>query len=258
MLTDVVLNPFGADVAELVDGAVVAEEAGISAVWVTDHFSGAVVGAPWSRDPFVCLGAIAQATERIGLGLLVANMVNRHPAQLASAVASLQSLAPQRVMLGVGSGAAPGSRFAAEHDAIGRALDDAETRQRRLVDYVGALRAIWAGEASFPADAIGFDGLSAVTDGVPAPPIIVGGSAWTTIELATRIADGVNIRRTHALAEQLELLAGIDLPSGFEISVLDDRTDPLDPGRLREAGVGRRIVTVSVPFGPDSIGLSSS
>lgn len=248
MLTDVVVDPFGADVGEMVDVAGVAERSGISAVWVTDHFSGAVVGAPWSRDPFVCLGAMAAATARIGLGVLVANIVNRHPAQLASAVDSLQSLAPGRVHLGVGSGAAPGSRFAVEHEAIGRTLDDPATRRQRLVDYIGALRAIWAGERSFAAQAVGFDGLTGVVDGTDAPPVIVGGSAWSTIEVATQFADGVNIRRTAELTDQLERLAATDTIPGFEISVLDDRDDLLDPEVLRQAGVHRRIVTVSPPF----------
>lgn len=192
----------------MVEVAVLAEECGFSAVWVNDHFSGAVVGAPWSRDPCICLGAFAVATDDIGLGLLVANIVNRHPAQLASAVNSLQSLAPGRLTLGVGSGAAPGSRFAVEHEAIGRELGDVA--------------------------------------------LVVGASAWPTIEVATRIADGVNIRRTNELASVLRRLARSDAGPRFEVSVLDD-VDPDHPlggeyDDLVEAGVERRVLTVSAPF----------
>ena len=118
---------------------------------MTDHFSGAVDGAPWSRDPFVTLGAMAAVTERIELGLLVANMVNRHPVQLVSAFNSLQSIAPGRVRLGLGSGAAPGSRFAVEHEAIGRDLGRDRRRSTRsaLRDQIRAVRAIYAGAESF-------------------------------------------------------------------------------------------------------------
>jgi len=252
MLHDLVINPFGASVPAMVDVAVAADEFGFSRVWVTDHFSGAVVGAPWSRDPFVCLGAIAAATRRVGLGLLVANIVNRHPAQLASAVNSLQSLAPGRVMLGVGSGAAPNSRFAVEHDAVGHRLDDLEVRRRHLVDYVSALRAIWAGTPDHDSVAAGFSGLTAVTDGAPEPSIIVGASMWPTIEVATLVADGVNIRRTQRLGTLLARLADLDLDPEFEVSVLDD-LDPDHPlggeyDDLIEAAVDRRILTASAPF----------
>jgi alkanesulfonate monooxygenase SsuD/methylene tetrahydromethanopterin reductase-like flavin-dependent oxidoreductase (luciferase family) len=193
--------------------------------------------------------------------VLVANIVNRHPAQLASAVNSLQSLAPGRVVLGVGSGAAPGSRFAVEHDAIGTELADTASRRRHLRDYIGALRAIWAGSPAYDAAAgTAFDGLTAVVDGAAVPRIIVGASAWPTIELAAEVADGVNVRCTPALPEQLRRLAALGLPDDFEISVLDDLSrrpsvapvlaDASRPGNW--VGVRRRIVTVRVAPGADA------
>ena len=91
VLVDLAIYSFDAHVPDMVDVACAAEDLGYSAVWVTDHFSGTVVGAGHTRDPFVSLGAIAASTHDIDLGLLVANVVNRHPAQLASAVNSLQS-----------------------------------------------------------------------------------------------------------------------------------------------------------------------
>lgn len=227
----------------------VADGAGFGALWVTDHFSGAVVDAPWSRDPFVCLGALAAATERVDVGLLVGNINSRHPVQFASAANSLQSLAPGRVRMGVGSGAAPGSRFAVEFDMIGARLGDTRARRRRLREYIGALRAIWAGDERHAAETAGFTGLRGVVDRAVMPQLIVGASAWPTIEVAVELADGVNIRRTAALDEQLALLADADLPDGFEISVLEPYAadDPFGhrADELRAAGVHRRIVTVS-------------
>lgn len=248
MLTDLVVNPFGAHVPDMVDIARAADDRGIGAIWVTDHFSGAVVDAPWSRDPFACLGAFAAATERVDIGLLVANVTNRHPVQLASAVNTIQSLAPGRVRLGVGSGAAPGSRFAAEHEMIGKELPDADGRRVLLRDSVAALRAVWEGVESLVADAVGFAGASAITDGASMPHLVVGASAWATIEVAIDVADGVNIRRTAQLPDQLARLARADLPDGFEVSVLDfydpntGLGDP--PDELVDAGVDRHIVTV--------------
>ena len=237
MLTDLVINPFGAHLADMLAVARAADAADIGAVWVTDHFSGNVVDAPWSRDPFVCLGAIAAVTEHVDLGLLVANVTNRHAVQLASGVNSLQSLAPGRVRLGVGSGAAPDSRFSLEHDMVGKTLGDPATRLAMLNDTIGQLRRIWRA-----------DGYSAVTDGAPMPSVIVGASSWATIEVASELADGVNIRRTARLPDQLERLAVADLPDGFEVSVLDFFAPGDDlgvsPSDLVEAGVDRHIVTM--------------
>lgn len=253
MLVDLAINPFGADVGDMVQAAVLAESLGVDAVWSTDHFSGSVVSKPWSRDPFVCLGAMAAVTGRVGIGLLVANVVNRHPAQLASAVNSLQSLAPGRVLLGVGSGAAPGSRFACEHDAIGTVLADADERRRKLVDSIGALRAIWAGESTFAAAGVGFADLDGVVDGAPCPPIIVGASAWATIAAAVGVADGVNIRATARTGELLQRLAAVR-PVDFEVSVLGWlHDDELDVSALVASGCDRLILGVSAPFDHDAI-----
>jgi alkanesulfonate monooxygenase SsuD/methylene tetrahydromethanopterin reductase-like flavin-dependent oxidoreductase (luciferase family) len=249
MDTDFVLNPFGAELSDLVAIARAADATSVGAVWVNDHFSGEMVGSPWSRDPFVCLGAIGAVTERVDIGILVANVTNRHPVQLASAVNSLQSLAPDRVRLGVGSGAAPGSRFASEHDMLVKPLRTTEERVRLLRESIASLKDIWANEPSNPSTSVGFTGLSAVVDGSVKPRLTVGASAWSTIEVAIDLADGVNIRRTSRLHEQLERLHAAELPAGFEVSVLDMREPgiPLGvvPRDLLDAGVDRYIVTVS-------------
>ncbi|MGB3734533.1 MAG: LLM class flavin-dependent oxidoreductase [Ilumatobacter sp.] len=257
MLIDLAINPFDASVPDMLTLARAAESGDVGCVWVADHFSGAVVGRSWSRDPFVCLGAIAAVTDRTEIGVLVANVVNRHPAQLASAANSLQSLAPGRVRLGMGSGAAPGSRFASEHEAIGTELGDVAVRRRRLVDSIAAVRSIWAGDAAFMADAtvpgVGFSDLSAVVDESPCPPLIVGASAWPTVEVALELADGVNLRRTGALPELLRRIEE-QRHDGFEISVLDWYDDVAEhPGRIDEyaaVGVDRLVLGISPPHDP--------
>ena len=253
MLIDLAINAFGADVPDMLEAASLAEETGYACLWVTDHFSGAVVGRDWTRDPFVCLGAMAAVTERIELGVLVANVVNRHPAQLASAVNSLQSFAPGRIRLGVGSGAAPGSRFAVEHEAIGRSLGTAGERRRVLIDSIGALRAIWRGDEAFDAPEVGFDGLRGVVDGARRPPIVVGASAWETVEVALAHADGVNLRVTGSLDGHLTRLRA-ERPAGFEVSVLDGMVAPrADRSALSTGGCDRLILGISTPFDRSTI-----
>jgi alkanesulfonate monooxygenase SsuD/methylene tetrahydromethanopterin reductase-like flavin-dependent oxidoreductase (luciferase family) len=247
MIFDVLANLFGADTPALMRFARAIDSTDIGALWVTDHFSGAVADKPFSRDPFVALGALASATERVDLGLLVANINNRHPVQLASAINSLQSLAPGRIRLGMGSGAAPGSRFAAEHDAIGTVLMDTEMRRQHLRDQIRAIRAIWRGDPGFTSPTLQFAGLTAVVDGHPVPSIVVGASAWATIEVAVEEADGVNIRLGPSVPDYVRRVREL-VPSTFEVSVLTQRST-LERERIAElaaAGVDR-LIFVSPP-----------
>jgi alkanesulfonate monooxygenase SsuD/methylene tetrahydromethanopterin reductase-like flavin-dependent oxidoreductase (luciferase family) len=251
VLTDLVLVPFGAAVDELVTAAQVADRGGFDSVWMYDHFSGLVQNAPWSRDPFVTLGAIAATTERINVGVLVANVANRHPAQLACAVNSLQSLAPGRAVLGIGAGSAARSEWSAESAAIGRVVADAATRRDVLAESIVAVRAIWAGE--------GFSGKHfqvapdmAVSDGAALPPIIVGASSRETIAVACDHADGVNLLPGTDLAGRVRFARSRAARDPFEVSafVALDVEHPLggDPAPFAELGIERRTLYVAAPF----------
>lgn len=191
---DVVLSPFGGDSGAILRAAIAAEAGGADGVWIFDHISSlaspSAAGQGASRDPFVLLGAIAARTEHVRLGVLVANIHNRHPVQLALAVDTLSGLAPGRVVCGVGAGAGPGSPFAREDHALGRTPRPAAERRERLREYLMSLHAIWEG-----GDAVGHyatHGMRGVVSG-PRPPIIVGGGATATLTLAADLADGVNI-----------------------------------------------------------------
>ncbi|MBU8827697.1 LLM class flavin-dependent oxidoreductase [Mycolicibacterium goodii] len=56
------------------------------------------------REPWVALGAIATATTSVRIGPWVTNPLTRHPAVTAAAMATLDDLAPGRVILGIGTG----------------------------------------------------------------------------------------------------------------------------------------------------------
>lgn len=256
MKTDLVLDPRGADVSEMVAAARVADAGSWDTVWTYDHFSGLISAAPWSRDPFVVLGAIAAVTRRVHLGVLVANVVNRHPAQLACAVNSLQSLAPGRIRCGVGAGSARGGKFAREHTAIRRPLEPPAVRRAVLAESIAALRALWDAD-EFDGEHVHVDASMAVIDGAPIPPIIVGGSSTATIDVACTHADGINLLPCADLAERVAM-ARARRPDGFDIGVFDrlDVDHPLggDPERLAELGVDRRTLWVAAPYPVDAIG----
>ena len=257
MKTDLVLAPFGASAGELVAAAQAADAGGFDTVWTYDHFSGLVQGAPWSRDPFVTLTAIAATTERINVGVLVANVANRHPAQLACAVNSLQSLAPGRVLLGVGAGTAASSEWSSEAAAIGRPIAPAATRRAVLAETIGALRAIWVGDP-FAGEHVQVAASIAVTDGAPVPPIIVGAASHPTIRVGCEHADGVNLLPEGNLAERVAFARANALRDPFEVSAfvaLDvDHPTGGEPTELERLGIDRRTLYVGAPFPIDAIG----
>lgn len=246
MLTDLVLEPFGAATADLlaVARAADAEGSGIDGVWVYDHFTAMMSTADWSRDPMTLLGALATTTERITIGPLVANIYNRHVVQLASAINTVQDLAGERVLLGIGSGAAPGSKFAAEHEAIGTALQPAADRRRALSTAIADLRAVWANNRLGAA--------TSIVDGRRAPPIIVGASGEQTVRVAAEHADGVNIRASDRLEELIAVARTHAVRDHFETSVIEHyqpgiaTPDRLD--RYRELGVDRCVLALSAPY----------
>ena len=73
-----------------------AEKLGYDHVWITDHFN--------NRNVYVTLTLIANYTERIKLGPGVTNPYLVHPVMTAQAVASLNEIAPGRVVCGIGAG----------------------------------------------------------------------------------------------------------------------------------------------------------
>jgi coenzyme F420-dependent glucose-6-phosphate dehydrogenase len=92
--------------AELLEYAVLAEEAGFDSINVSDHFH------PWSEKGEACfawtwLGAATAKTRKITLGTGVTCPILRyHPAIISQAAATVACLAPNRCFLGVGTGEA--------------------------------------------------------------------------------------------------------------------------------------------------------
>ncbi len=73
-----------------------AERLGYDSIWITDHFN--------NRNVYVSLAVIANYTEQIRLGPGVTNPYLVHPVMTAQSVASLNEVAPGRVICGIGAG----------------------------------------------------------------------------------------------------------------------------------------------------------
>lgn len=77
--------------------AKLAEELGFSHVWTSDT-------QMMAGDPYVCLALMAQQTTRIRLGTGVSVVGTRIPPVTANSIATINQLAPGRVILGIGAG----------------------------------------------------------------------------------------------------------------------------------------------------------
>ena len=148
-----------------------AEELGVDTCWVVDSQLA-------MRDAFVLLAILARETESIALGPGVTNLVTRHETVVANAVATLASVAPGRILLGLGAGDSAVfsiGRKPQRVDDLRRGID----RLRRLLageDVEGRARPLH---------------LSSAPD--PPPPIHVAASQPRMLELAGAVADGVII-----------------------------------------------------------------
>ncbi|MGH2825075.1 MAG: LLM class flavin-dependent oxidoreductase, partial [Thermoleophilaceae bacterium] len=117
--------PPAAPVAELIDVAVEAERLGYRWLWVNDE--------RLERDPFTVLAAVADRTERIRLGPGVTNPYSRHPALLATAIATLDELSGGRAVLGLGAGGTNHRALAIDRTAPAAALREAIELIRALL-----------------------------------------------------------------------------------------------------------------------------
>jgi 5,10-methylenetetrahydromethanopterin reductase len=87
----------GVPAPQVIDNARLAERLGYDVFWVTDsHLV--------QREAMVMLSAIAVSTSRITIGPGVSHLAGRHFSVIASAMATLDDLAPGRIRLGIGVG----------------------------------------------------------------------------------------------------------------------------------------------------------
>jgi alkanesulfonate monooxygenase SsuD/methylene tetrahydromethanopterin reductase-like flavin-dependent oxidoreductase (luciferase family) len=82
-----------------------AEDAGLGALFRSDHYRSIVRGEPaGSLDAWATLAALATCTERIRLGTMVSPVTFRHPAVLAKNAVTVDHVSHGRVELGIGAG----------------------------------------------------------------------------------------------------------------------------------------------------------
>ena len=156
------------DVDQAVRLARAAEGAGAQWIGVADAF--------WWRDVWMLLGEVASATQRIELGPAMTNPYLRHRFHTASALATLQEMAPGRAFCGIAAG---GSELTA---AAGVTRRDAAVRVTELVAFLREVA------ASGTLDAASGRGLDVDFDPVP---ILIAGRGDEMLRTAGAMADRV-------------------------------------------------------------------
>jgi G6PDH family F420-dependent oxidoreductase len=171
----------------LVENACAAEEAGFDFVAISDHF------APWlevqGHSPFAwsVLGAIAQATTRVGICTAVTCPSGRyHPAIVAQAAATVALLAEGRFTLGLGSG-----ERLNEH-VTGEVWPSVGVRQRIFAEAVEVIRLLLEGRERY-FDGEFFDLEDARLFDLPEnpPPLAIAAGGPQAAALAAEKADGL-------------------------------------------------------------------
>ena len=172
---------------ELLDLAILAEGSGFDSVFISDHFQ------PWRHTgghaPFSLswLGALGARTTRIVIGTSVLTPTYRyHPAVVAQAFATLGTLFPSRVVLGMGTGESLN-----EVPATAMAWPDQKERTARLKESLALIRRLWS------EDRVSFEGeyyrtqKATVYDRPVVPvPIYVAGAGPVIAKYAGSSAEG--------------------------------------------------------------------
>ncbi len=157
-------------VAELAELAAHAEDLGMNGVWIADSQT-------VFRDAYVAMAACAARTRTVLLGPAVSNIVTRHPSVLAGAIATLAEMTSGRVALGLGVGGSATSTVGLDR-----------SRLADLEEAILAIRAMLSGGAGR------YRGHELKMSWATQPvPIYIAASNPNSLQLAGRVADGVQV-----------------------------------------------------------------
>ena len=227
------LVPEAADPPGLLAQARLAERAGFDLIGIQDH--------PYQRrylDTFSLLGALATATERVGLFPDVASLPLRHPALLAKAAASIDLLSGGRFELGLGAGA-----FWDAIAAMGGPRRSPGEAVEATEEAIALLRLLWGDERSVRFTGQHYRVVGVKPGPAPAHPIGVWVGAYgpRMLGLIGRLADGWVPSSTYVPPERL----------GAAQARIDDAA--AEAGR--DPAAIRRLYNVSGRVGPGAGGF---
>jgi 5,10-methylenetetrahydromethanopterin reductase len=128
-----------------------------------------------AMDPWVAAALVARISRRAQVAICVTNLLSRHPAVSAAAIASLDLLADGRAVLGIGAG-----------NSGTRNVGLTKSRADELADGVTFIKTLLQGKpASFGAAGAHLPWIKR------APPVFLAASHAKPLQAAGRTADGV-------------------------------------------------------------------
>ena len=158
-------------------------------LFLSDHlFSVKGTSDSFGLPVWPALTAISIWTNNLKFGPLVNSITFRHPAQVAKISSSIQNLSNGRLELGIGAG-----WYSGEHEMFGVKLPNPEERLNILEEYIQILKGLWEkDDYSFLGS--NYQIKNAFMNPKPNPniPIIVGGMASRTIDIAVKYGDEWN------------------------------------------------------------------
>ena len=246
---------FGLDVSqqrmpwdEVVRRARLAEELGFDGVWGFDHFQPMFGDGPGEvYEGMTTLAALAAATSRIRLGLLVTGVTYRHPSVFASQALTVDHVSHGRLELSLGA-----AWFDKEHHELGIPFPRTGERFDLLEDALEIVNRLFTGEVvSYEGKVVSLKDAYLQPKPVqqPHPPIWIGGNGpRRTLPLVAKYADvwhafGTpnSLREVSERVDQLAVEAGrepSDILRAGSLSLDDTDTSRKHATKWRDTGYG--------------------
>jgi F420-dependent oxidoreductase-like protein len=247
---------FGLDTAqqriawdELLTRVQLAEQLGFEGIWGFDHFQPMYGEGPGECfEGMTTLAALAAATSRVRLGLLVTGVTYRHPSVFTTQAVTVDHASHGRLDLSLGA-----AWFDPEHTALGIPFPSTGARFDLLEDTLEIVTRLMTGER------VSYDGkhvslqdaqVRPVPVQRPHPPIWIGGSGRKrTLPLVARYADAWHtwggprqLAELSGVIDELAEAAGRDPSAILRASSLslseDDGTVRHHIEKMAEVGVG--------------------
>ena len=191
-------------------------------------------------DPFVALGAVAAATERLMLGTGICLVIERDPITLAKEVASLDFISGGRVLFGIGGG---WNREEMENHGT-----DPTRRWKVLRERIEAMQQIWTEDAAeYHGEFVDFDPIWQWPKPIqkPHPPVIIGGDGANTLQRVVRYGDGwMPIGRRADFKARIDELNRLSAEAGradIPVTIFGAAPKPEVIDAYAEAGVERLL-----------------
>jgi F420-dependent oxidoreductase-like protein len=171
------------------------EAAGLSSIWVMDHFFQIPPLGPAESDMlegYSVLSFLAAHTRRVRLGTMVTGVTYRHPGVLVKTVTSLDVLSGGRAWFGIGA-----AWFEREHKGLGVPFPPLGERFERLEETLQIALQMWSpNNGPYHGRHYQLQETLCMPQPLskPRPPIMIGGSGEKkTLRMVAQYAEACNI-----------------------------------------------------------------